>query len=121
MPVVREFRKLKVWEKSHQLVLAIYKATAQFPNHELYGLTSQMRRAAVSIPSNIAEGCGKSSEAELARYMQISMGSTSELEYQLLLARDLAYLNPEQYENMNLRLLEIKMMLGPFIKRLHGD
>jgi four helix bundle protein len=103
MAVVREFRKLKVWEKDHHFVLLIYKVTAQFPNHELYGLTSQMRRAAASTPTNIAEGCGKSSEAELARYMQISMGSVSELEYQLLLAHDLTYLNSAQYEDLNLK------------------
>ncbi len=86
---MRDFRQLMVWEKSHQLTLEIYQATGAFPREELYGLTSQIRRAAASIPANIAEGCGKDTETELARYMQISMGSASELEYHLLLAHDL--------------------------------
>lgn len=84
MAVVRDFRKLKVWEKGHALTLSIYTVSQNFPREELYGLTSQMRRAASSIPTNIAEGCGRNSDAELARFMQISMGSASELEYQLL-------------------------------------
>lgn len=90
---MRDFRQLQVWDKAHQLTLLIYEATLKFPREELYGLTSQIRRAAVAIPANIAEGCGKDTELELARYMQISMGSASELEYHLLLARDLRYLD----------------------------
>ena len=89
---MKDFRNLKVWEKSHQLALAVYKATSTFPRHELYGLTSQIRRACASIPANIAEGCGRSGDAELARFLQIAMGSASELEYHLLLARDLGFL-----------------------------
>ena len=81
---MKDFRNLKVWEKSHQLALAVYKATSTFPRHELYGLTS--------IPANIAQGCGRSGDAELARFLQIAMGSASELEYHLLLARDLGFL-----------------------------
>ncbi|MBI1854633.1 MAG: four helix bundle protein, partial [Chloroflexi bacterium] len=83
---MKDFRQLKVWEKSHALTLAIYKATEQFPKQELYALTNQIQRAAVSVPANIAEGCGKNTDAELARYFQIAMGSSSELEYLLLLA-----------------------------------
>lgn len=90
---MKDFRNLKVWEKSHQLALAVYKATSTFPRHELYGLTSQIRRACASIPANIAEGCGRSGDAELARFLQIAMGSASELEYHLLLARDLGFLS----------------------------
>lgn len=78
---MKDFKKLKAWEKSHQLTLAIYKVTRSFPKDELYGLTSQMRRASVSIPANIAEGCGRGSDAELARFCHIAMGSASELEY----------------------------------------
>jgi four helix bundle protein len=78
---MRDFRSLKVWHKSHELTLAIYLATRSFPSDERFGLTSQMRRASSSIPANIAEGCGRDGEAELARFMQISMGSASELEY----------------------------------------
>jgi four helix bundle protein len=83
---MRNFREIKVWEKSHQLTLAIYKVTQAFPVEERYGLTGQMRRASASIPANIAEGCGRIGDAELRRFMQISMGSASELEYHLVLA-----------------------------------
>lgn len=115
---MRDFRKLSVWHKAHQTVLAIYASTQHFPNDERYGLTSQIRRAAVSIPANIAEGCGKNTDAELARYMQISMGSASELEYHLLLAHDLQYLAVEQYDALNERVIEVKRMLASFIKTL---
>jgi four helix bundle protein len=86
---MRNFRSIKVWEKSHELVLGIYQETSRFPKSELFSLTSQIRNASSSIPSNIAEGCGKGSEAELARFLQTAMGSASELEYRILLARDL--------------------------------
>lgn len=86
---MKDFRKLKVWEKSHQLTLAIYENTSSFPQSELYGLTSQIRRSAYSIPTNIAEGSGRGSDAELARFLTIAMGSASELEYQLQLACEL--------------------------------
>lgn len=81
---MRDFRELKVWQKSHQLTLAIYKATVKFPKDEMYGLTSQIRRASASIAANIAEGCGRNGEAELGRFLQIAMGSASELEYQVV-------------------------------------
>jgi four helix bundle protein len=115
---VRDFRSIGAWQKGHILVLAIYKATQNFPNAELYGLISQIRRAAASIPANIAEGCGKESEAELARYMQNSMGSASELEYHLLLAHDLGYLEETSYQELNTATIEVKKMLAPFIKKL---
>jgi four helix bundle protein len=89
---MKDFRQLKVWEKSHELALAIYHITAAFPREETYGLASQIRRAASSIPSNIAEGCGRNGDAELARFCIIARGSASELEYQLLLGRDLKLL-----------------------------
>ena len=84
---MKDFRQLKVWEKSHQLALAIYKVTKEFPKEELYGLTSQIRRASMSIPTNIAEGCGRNTDADFARFLQMAMGSASETEYQLILAR----------------------------------
>ncbi|MEQ8674232.1 MAG: four helix bundle protein [Aggregatilineales bacterium] len=118
---MRDFRKLLVWEKSHILVLEIYKATQNFPNTEQYGLTSQIRRAAISIPANIAEGCGKNTEIELARYMQISMGSASELEYHILLAHDLKYLSDDLYRDLNSRVVEVKRMLAPFINKLRSS
>jgi len=86
---VKDFRNLRVWEKAHHLTLEIYRVTSAFPKEETYGLTSQIRRACVSIPANVAEGCGRDSEAELLRYLKIAMGSSSELEYELLLANQL--------------------------------
>jgi four helix bundle protein len=117
---VRDFRTLKVWEKSHQLTLDVNKATARFPGTELYGLTSQIRRACASIPANIAEGCGRSGDAELARFLQIAMGSASELEYHLLLAHDLGFLNHPDYEPLAAQVIEVKRMLTSFIKRLRA-
>ena len=85
---MRNFRELRVWEKAHELTLQTYETTQAFPKNEIFGLTNQTRRASVSIPANIAEGCGRGSDADLARFLQISMGSASELEYQLLLASE---------------------------------
>jgi four helix bundle protein len=118
---VKDFRSLKVWEKAHELVLKVYKATDSFPKHELYGVTSQIRRAAVSVPTNIAEGCGKDSDGELKRYFLIAMGSASELEYLLILARDLNYLKDEAYREMQSQLVEIRKMLNAFIQTLKGN
>jgi four helix bundle protein len=89
---LRNFRELKVWEKSHRLTLEVYQATTGFPREEMYGLTSQIRRASASIPANIAEGRGRSGVAELARFLHIATGSASELDYHLMLARDLGFL-----------------------------
>ena len=118
---MKDFRQLKVWEKSHQLALAVYKATKELPKEELYGLTSQMRRAAMSIPTNIAEGCGRNTDAEFARFLQIAMGSASETEYQLLLSHDLGFLNKEQYDRLNLDVTEVKRMLASLLKTLRAD
>lgn len=89
---MRDFRKYKVWELGHQLTLDIYRKTKNFPMEEIYGLTSQMRRASSSIPANIAEGCGRQSDAELRRILTISQGSASELEYFNILVKDLGYI-----------------------------
>jgi four helix bundle protein len=118
---VKDFRKQKVWEKSHQLTLAIYKASEDFPREELYGLTSQIRRASSSIPANIAEGCGKNGEAELARFFQMARGSASELEYHLLLARDLDFLPVSEYERLTKELGEMQRMLASFINKLKAQ
>ncbi|HET9908931.1 MAG TPA: four helix bundle protein [Anaerolineales bacterium] len=118
---MKDFRQLKVWEKAHQLALAIYKETKKFPKEELYGLTSQIRRASMSIPTNIAEGCGRNTDAEFARFLQIAMGSASETEYQLLLSHDLGFLNKHQYDNLNLDVTEIKRMLVSLLKTLRAD
>lgn len=118
---MRDFRTLQVWEKAHQLTLAVYKATATFPQAELYGLTSQIRRASASIPANIAEGCGRHSEAELARFMHIAAGSASELEYHLLLAHDLGFLPTAIYTDLHTHVTEIKRMLTSFTQKLKAD
>ena len=118
---LKDFRKLKVWHKAHRLVVDVYAATTTFPTQERYGLTSQIRRASISIPANIAEGCGRGSDAELARFLQIAMGSASELEYHLLLARDLKLLKDSDYEQLERQVTEVKRMLAPFIKRLRAE
>ena len=118
---MKDFRTLKVWEKAHALTLIIYKATQDFPKHELYALTNQIQRAAVSVPANIAEGCGKDSDGELKRYFTIAMGSASELEYMLLLARDLGYVRAADYQTMQSDLVEIRKMLNAFIQRLKAS
>ena len=118
---MKDFHSLKVWEKAHGLTLAIYKSTEQFPKQELYSLTNQVQRAAVSVPANIAEGCGKDSDAELKRYFSIAMGSASELEYLLLLAHDLGYLGTETYQIIQNDLVEMRKMLNAFIQKLKAN
>ena len=118
---MQDFKKLLVWQKGHQLALAVYKETAKFPKSELYGLTNQMRRASVSISANIAEGCGRKGKAEFARFLQISMGSASELEYHLLLAHDLGFLNDDPFRAMTEQTIEVKKMLTALIGKLTSD
>jgi four helix bundle protein len=115
---VRDFKELKVWQKSHRLTLAVYDATGTFPREETYGLTAQLRRCCASIPANLAEGCGRSGEAELGRFMVISMGSASELEYHLLLAHDLDYLSSQDYQKLSKQTREVERMLSTFIAKL---
>jgi four helix bundle protein len=117
---MRDFREFKVWEKSHNLTLEIYRITASFPKEELYGLTSQIRRSCASIPANIAEGCGRSGNAELARFLQISMGSASELEYHMLLAHDLKFLNDSDYEHFSTCITELKRMLTALLRKVRA-
>ncbi|MGB8990485.1 MAG: four helix bundle protein [Desulfobaccales bacterium] len=118
---MQDFKNLKVWQKGHGLTLEIYRTTETFPGNELYGLTSQMRRSCVSIPANIAEGCGRNSDPEFARFLTISMGSAAELEYHLLLARDLGFITQANYEKLDKDTTEIKQMLTNFIKKLKAD
>ena len=118
---MKDFRKQKVWQKSHQLTLDIYKVTANFPREELYGLTNQLRRSCASIPANIAEGCGRQSEADFSRFLQIAMGSATELENHLMLSFDLEYLQDHNYEHLSNGTLEVKKMLTSFIKKLKAD
>lgn len=118
---MRDFRDLKVWEKAHRLTLATYKSTSTFPQHELFGLTSQLRRASVSIPANIAEGCGRSGSPELARFLRIAFGSASELEYHIILSADLCYLNKSNSEHLIKQVTEVKRMLTSLIQKLTAD
>ena len=106
-----DFRKLSVWQKAHAVTLAIYRATSAWPRQEIFALTSQARRAAVSIPANIAEGCGKNSDGALARHARDSLGSASELSYYLILAHDLGYLDRPLRDNMQSDLSEVRRML----------
>ena len=118
---MQDFRNLKVWEKAHLLTLDVYKASKSFPREEIYGLTSQMRRAAVSIGSNIAEGVCRKGDIEFARFLQMAIGSASEVEYQLLLARDLEMLKPADYQRLSVDAIEIKRMLASLMKKLRAD
>ena len=117
---MKDFKKLKVWQKAHRLTLDVYQASATFPREELYGLTSQIRRPCLSIPSNIAEGCGRGSDTDFARFLQISMGSSSEVEYLLILSRDLQILTSDDYETLSDDVIQIKRMLTSLIKTLRS-
>jgi four helix bundle protein len=107
-----DFTKLSVWKKAHELTLRVYRETAMWPKHELYGLTSQSRRDAVSVPANIAEGCGKNSDAELAKHARQSLGSSSELSYYLILAHDLSYITRPWRDETQDALSEVRRMLA---------
>jgi four helix bundle protein len=115
---MRDFKQLKVWQKAHRLALEIYRHTQSFPAEERFGLTIQLRRAAVSVPSNIAEGAGRNTDLDFARFLSIAAGSASEVEYQLLLARDLGHLPEEPYRQLNHQVNEVKRMLNSFIQAL---
>src|ERR687893_2791702 len=113
-----DYRNLRVWERAHRLTLEVYEATRTFPKEERYRLTTQLRRAAASVPANIAEGCGRNGDAELARFLTIARGSASELDYLLLLAHDLGYLKPPPYEQLAEDVYGISRMLTNFVDRL---
>jgi four helix bundle protein len=115
---MKNFKNLSVWEKSHQLTINVYKQTTNFPAHELYGLTSQIRRACVSIPSNIAEGSGRNSDPEFARFLTIAHGSASELSYQLFLSFEIGYISSESYSILESNVTEVQKMLNAFIQKL---
>ena len=112
------YRKLKSWTKAHQLAIAVYRTTEGFPETERFGLTNQMRRAAVSVASNIAEGVGRNRNAETARFVRIALGSCTELECQLLLSRDLGYASPEVVAHLSRQTGEVRAMLASFHKCL---
>jgi four helix bundle protein len=116
---MQDFKKLSIWQKAHILTVNVYKLTIDFPKEELYGLTSQIRRASASVPANIAEGCGRGGHVEFGRFIQIALGSMYELEYHLILARDLKYLNAVDYEKINEQVTEVRKMLYAFKQKLN--
>ena len=116
---MQDYENLRVWGRTHQLTLAFSQATATFPKDELYGLTSQIRRACASIPANIAEGCGR--DGDCARFLRIAMGSASELDYHLLPARDLNFLSEAVYKQLEIGLSALKRMFNTLIQRLKVD
>ena len=112
------FRKLRVWENAHGLVLSVYRLTRAFPREEMFGLTSQMRRAAVSVTANIAEGCGRNGDREFVRYLRIALGSANELEDQIILAGDLEYLTGNACAQLDAEVTVVKRMIAKLIARL---
>ena len=118
---MRDFKKLNVWQKSHQLTLAVYESSNLLPESERFGLQSQMRRAAASIAANIAEGYGRETDREFLRFLHISAGSATELEYHLLLASDLGYLTKDSFLVLNEQVIEVQRMLAGFIRRLQSS
>ena len=112
------FRKLIVWQKAHQLVILVYKLTEKFPKHEMFGLTSQLRRAMVSVPANVAEGYGAGGKGQFGRYLDIAQGSLAEAEYYLILAQDLSYITPSQYEQTESLRAETGFLLHRLIESL---
>ena len=110
-----------MWGKAHKLALACYGATASFPKQEMFGLASQIRRAGSSVPANIAEGCGRRGNAELHRFLGMAMGSASELEYHLLLSKDLGYLKPVEHEQVHKQVEEVKRMLASLIRKVDSE
>jgi four helix bundle protein len=115
---MRNYKDLLVWEKAHQLTLGIYKHSEGFPKEERFGLASQIRRAASSIPANLAEGCGRRSDGEMARLVQIAMGSGAELSYHLLLCRDLGMLAQEEFTHLASATDEVMRMLSALAAKL---
>jgi four helix bundle protein len=116
--VLRNYKDLQVWQKAYQLCLEVYKATGEFPKHELYGIVAQIRRAAVSIPSNIAEGYGRKTTKEYIQFLYVAYGSICELETQVLLSGDLGYLSSDLLEKLQDGIREVERMLKALITSL---
>ncbi len=116
--VMQNYKELVVWEKGHLFTLKVYEVTKEYPREEIFSLTTQIRRAAYSMPANIAEGCGRCTQKELANFLQISLGSANECEYFLLLSKDLNYLNEETYQEMRIEINSIKAMLIKLIAKV---
>jgi four helix bundle protein len=117
---MQDFKDLTVWKKAHENALAIYSLTKSFPKDETYGLTSQLRRASVSVPTNIAEGCGKLTQKDFANFLQISLGSAQEVEYLLLLSYELEYIQELDYQKLNQEINEVKAMLISLLRKVRA-
>lgn len=115
---MKDFKDLKVWQKAHELTTSICSVCRAFPRDEIYGLTSQLRRAAVSIGANIAEGCGRRSDGEFVRFLQIARGSASEVEYHLLLSHDLKFMDDSGFQNLQRKLVEVQRMLTSLVSAI---
>ena len=115
---MRDFRKLDVWDRSHQLTLDVYRATDTFPSNERFGLTAQIRRCAISIPSNIAEGAGRESRPDYARFLGVAIGSAHELDYQLQLSKDQSYLGVIRHGELASDVVAVRSMLASLRKRV---
>lgn len=118
---MKDFRDLTVWQCAHQITLTVYRCTRDFPREETYGIVSQLRRCSASVAANVAEGCGRSGNAEFGRFLTMAMGSASELEYVLLLAHDLKYLTPEQHAQVAQEVLTMRRMLNRLLSKVQGD
>lgn len=118
---MKDFRDLKVWQRAHEITLTIYRCTRTFPREETYGMVSQLRRCSSSVAANIAEGCGRSGNAEFGRFLTVAMGSASELEYFLLLACDLEYLSRENHESVARDVVEMRRMLNALLSKVQAE
>lgn len=115
---MRNFKELNVWKKSHQMTMEVYRITRAFPSDERFGLVTQLRRSAASVPANIAEGCGRNGDRDFSRFLSIAAGSASETEYHILLAYDLHLMEKNVYLELDRQINEIKRMLNRFIQQL---
>jgi len=115
---LKDFKELRAWSKTHELTMLVYKLTRAFPRDEVYGLTSQVRRSAASIGANIAEGCGRHSDGEMTRFLQIARGSASETEYHLLLAKDLGFLQEADFQVVEQAVVVVQRMLTALVQKV---
>ena len=118
--MMQDYRRLRVWQDAHRLTLDVYAAARTFPKTERFGLTSQLQRAAASVPANLAEGCGRGSDADFARFVQIAVGSATETDYHLLLARDLGHLSSDSHGTLEAQMTTVRRQLIALLKRLRG-
>jgi four helix bundle protein len=118
---MRDFKKLLIWEKGHKLVIKVYDISKILPKDELYGITSQIRRAVVSVPTNIAEGAGKKSTKDFSRYLNIALGSLSEVQYLLFLIKELNFIIPSQIEDLENEANDLKKMLYKYIVKINEN